>query len=245
MRAGTVKTNLVKMLSALRRLIRRNTRLLARLLLAALFACPGAGAAEVDVSKLPPAASRKVDFVKDIQPILAKSCYECHGEKKQEAMLRWDAKEIALKGSERGPVIVPGKSAQSVMIHLVAGLRGEDNLMPQKGERLAPEQIGLLRAWIDQGADWPDSASVKVEDKRQHWAFKAPVRRPVPKVKNAGWVRNPIDNFVLARLDKEGLKPSPETDRATLCRRLSLDLIGLPPTPAEAHEFVRDKSPHA
>src|SRR5437660_11419048 len=203
MRASNVTKNLVKMLSALRRWIRRNSRLLARLLLAGWFACPDASAAEVDVSKLPPAASRKVDFVKDVQPILAKSCDECHGEKKQEAMLRWDAKEIALKGSERGPVIVPGKSAQSVMIHLVAGLKGEDNVMPQEGERLTPEQIGLLRAWIDQGADWPESASVKVEDKRQHWGFKAPVRPRVPKVKNAKWVRNPIDNFVLAHLDKE------------------------------------------
>src|SRR5438552_14432218 len=245
MRAGTVTKNFLKMLSALCRWIRRNFRLLARLLLAGLFACPGASAAEVDVSKLPPSASRKVDFVKDIQPILAQRCYECHGEKKQEALLRWDAKEIALKGSERGPVIVPGKSAQSVMIHLVAGLKGEDNIMPQKGERLTVEQIGLLRAWIDQGADWPESASVKVEDKRQHWGFKAPVRPPVPKVKNARWVRTSIDNFVLARLDKEGLKPMPEADRATLCRRLSLDLIGLPPTPAEVDEFVRDKSPHA
>jgi hypothetical protein len=215
------------------------------LLVTALFAFPGAGAAEVDFSKLPPAASRKVDFVKDIQPILAKSCYECHGEKKQEAMLRWDAKAIALKGSEHGPVIVPGKSAQSVMIHLVAGLKGEDKLMPQKGERLTEVQIGLLRAWIDQGADWPESASVKVEDKRQHWAFKAPVRPPVPKAKNAPWVRNAIDNFVLARLEKEGLKPSPEADRVTLSRRLSLDLIGLPPAPTEVDEFVRDNSPHA
>src|SRR5437867_3781570 len=124
-RTSMLMLSLVKMLSALRRWIRRNARLLARLLLAALFACPGASAAEVDVSQLPPAANRKVDFVKDIQPILSKSCYECHGEKKQEAMLRWDAKEIALKGSERGPVIVQGKSAQSVMIHLVAGLKGE------------------------------------------------------------------------------------------------------------------------
>src|SRR5439155_1653910 len=132
-----------------------NARLLARLLVAGLFACSDASAAEVDVSKLPPPASRNVDFVKDIQPILARSCYECHGEQKQEALLRWDAKEIALKGSEHGPVIVPGKSAQSVMIHLVTGLKGEDKLMPQKGERLTAEQIGLLRAWIDQGADWP------------------------------------------------------------------------------------------
>ena len=235
----------VKMLSALRGRIRRTIRLLPRLVLTALFACPVSRGADVDVSKLPPAAARNVDFVKDIQPILAKSCYECHGEKKQEAMLRWDAREIALKGSEHGPVILPGKSAQSVMIHLVAGLKGEDSLMPQKGERLTPEQIGLLRAWIDQGADWPEAASVKVDDKRHYWAFKAPVRPLVPKVRNANWIRNGIDNFVLARLDKEGLKPSPEADRATLARRLSLDLIGLPPTPAEVDEFVRDKSPQA
>src|SRR5206468_1198358 len=108
-----------------------------------------------------------------------------------------------------------------------------------------PEQIGLLRAWIDQGADWPDSASVKVEDKRQHWAFKAPARPPVPKVKNARWIRNRIDNFVFAWLDKEGLKPSPEADRATLCLRLRLYLICLPPTPTEVYKFIRDKSPHA
>src|SRR6185312_13439750 len=198
-----------------------------------------------DVSQLPPAASRKVDFVKDIQPILAKSCYDCHGEKKQEAALRWDAKEIALKGSEHGPVIVPGKSSESLMIQLVAGLKGDDKVMPQKGDRLTAEQIGLLRAWIDQGADWPDSASVKVADKRNHWAFKAPVRPPVPVVKNRKWVRDPIDSFVLARLEKEGLKPSPEADRVTLIRRLSLDLTGLPPTPGEVDEFVHDKSPDA
>src|SRR5262245_846645 len=234
-----------QMLSAFRMFARPGICLLLGLLFAGLLTGPTAKAADVDVSNLPPSADRKVDFVKDVQPILAKSCYECHGEKKQEALLRWDAKDVALKGSEHGPVIVPGKSAQSVMIHLVAGLKGEDNLMPQKGERLSPEQIGVLRAWIDQGADWPDSASVKVEDERPDWTFKAPVRPAVPKVKDAKWIRNPIDNFVLTRLDKEGLKPSPEADRVTLCRRLSLDLLGLPPTPAEVAEFVRDPSPQA
>lgn len=215
------------------------------LLLSVLIAGTGTRAAEVDVSKLPPVADRKVDFVKDIQPILSRSCYECHGPTKAEAGLRWDAREIALKGSEHGPVIVPGKSAESPMIHLVAGLKGEDKIMPQKGDRLTPEQIGLLRAWIDQGALWPEAASVKVPDKRQHWAFKPPARPQVPKVKNTNWVRNPIDHFVWARLEKEGLKPSPETDRVTLIRRLSLDLVGLPPTPREVDEFVRDRSPDA
>src|SRR5439155_6607844 len=117
--------------------------------------------------------------------------------------------------------------------------------MPQKGDRLTAEQIGLLRAWIDQGAAWPDSASVKVEDKRNHWAFKLPARPAVPKVKNSKWVRNSIDNFVLTRLEHESLKPSPEADRVTLMRRLSLDLVGLPPTPREVDEFVRDKSAEA
>src|SRR5207249_1527598 len=217
----------------------------AQLFLVALLACPGAKAAGTDVAMLPPPANRKIDFVKDIQPILARSCYECHGPKKAEAELRWDAKDIAIKGSEHGPVIEPGKSRESLMIQLVAGLKGEDKVMPQKGDRLTAEQIGLLRAWIDQGAAWPDSASVKVEDKRNHWAFRRPARPAVPKVKNSKWVRNSIDNFVLTRLEHESLKPSPEADRVTLIRRLSLDLVGLPPTPREVDEFVRDKSAEA
>jgi hypothetical protein len=201
-------------------------------------------AAEVDISKLPPSANRKVDFVQDIQPILAKSCYDCHGPKKEEAGLRWDVKEMALRGGEHGAVIVPGKSAESPMIHLVAGLK-EDLIMPAEGERLTAGQVGLIRAWIDQGADWPDTASVKITSNRDHWAFKAPVRPAPPGVKNPKWIRNPVDDFVLARLEKEGLKPSPEADRVTLIRRLSLDLVGLPPTLKEVDAFIADKSPNA
>jgi hypothetical protein len=108
-----------------------------------------------------------------------------------------------------------------LLIQAVAGVK-PDLVMPKKGERLTTEQVGLLRAWIDQGADWPESASVKLQDKRNHWAFKAPVRPAVPAVKEKERARNPIDNFVLARLEKEKLKPSPEADRATLIRRVSL-----------------------
>jgi len=198
-------------------------------------------AAEVDKSKLPPPVSTKVDFVKDIQPILAKNCVGCHGPDKQEAQFRLDVKSIALKGGELGPAIMPGKSADSLLIHFVAGL-AENKVMPQKGDRLTIQQIGLLRAWIDQGATWPDSASATVDDKRNHWAFKAPVRPAEPKVKNKKWVRNPIDSFVLARLENEKLPPSPEADRVTLIRRLSLDLIGLPPTIEEVDRFLADKS---
>lgn len=201
---------------------------------------------------LPPAATRPIDFVKDVQPLLASHCYECHGEKKQKAELRWDVKSVALKGGEHGTVIVPGKSAESLMIQLVAGLKGEDAVMPKKGERLNAEQIGILRAWIDQGAVWPDGVdTAKVVDKRDHWAFKAPVRPKVPEVQGpkskfqGSRERNPIDAFIFARLEKEGLKPTPEADRATLIRRLSLDLIGLPPTPGEVDDFLADKSPDA
>jgi mono/diheme cytochrome c family protein len=201
-------------------------------------------AAEADLAKLPPAATRPVDFVKDIQPLLAQNCHRCHGAQRAEADLRWDLKESALKGGDHGPVIVPGKSAESPMIHLVAGLDPK-NVMPKKGERLSAEQVGLLRAWIDQGAQWPEEVAGGKPSKLDHWAFKAPVRPALPVLKNKSWVQNPVDAFILAKLDKEGLKPSPEADRATLLRRLSLDLIGLPPTPKEVDAFVNDKLPDA
>jgi mono/diheme cytochrome c family protein len=204
-----------------------------------------ANAAEADASKLPPAATTAVDFVKDIQPILAKNCYSCHGPDRQKAELRWDVKAIAFRNGEHGPAIIPGKSAESQMIQLVAGVN-PDMLMPQKGERLTSEQIGLLRAWIDQGAKWPDGLDpASYLAKRNHWAFKGPVRPALPEVKDKKWVRNAIDRFVLARLEKEKLRPSPEADRITLIRRLSLDLTGLPPTIAEVDAFLADRSPNA
>ncbi len=194
--------------------------------------------------KLPPAATQTVDFVKDIQPILVDRCYSCHGPDKQKADLRWDNKESAFKTGDHGPIIVPGKSADSLVIKLVADLE-PDSIMPPKGEPLTAAQIGLLRAWIDQGAKWPETAVAKGPDKRNHWAFKPPVRPAVPPVSNKKWARNPIDNYVLARLEKENLKPSPEADRITLIRRLTLDLTGLPPTIAEVDAFVSDKRPDA
>ncbi|MCE9611286.1 MAG: PSD1 and planctomycete cytochrome C domain-containing protein [Chthoniobacter sp.] len=200
---------------------------------------PAAGPSAAKLAQLPPAATRTVDFVRDIQPIFSESCYSCHGPKKQEANFRLDHKPTVLvKGGELGPALVAGKSAESLLIHLVAGLR--DEVMPQKGARLTAEQIGLLRAWIDQGAAWPDAASVVLVDRRDHWAFKPPVKAPLPAVKNAAWVRSPIDAFILARLEKDGLQPAPEADQLTLLRRLSLDLIGLPPSIAEVDGFLAD-----
>ncbi|HVJ46547.1 MAG TPA: DUF1549 domain-containing protein, partial [Luteolibacter sp.] len=127
-----------------------------------------------------------------------------------------------------------GDSANSLLIHLVAGTK--DEVMPKKGPRLTSEQVGLLRAWIDQGADWPESASVALKEaNRDHWAFKPPVRPAVPAKPSAS---NPIDAFIAARLEKEHLKFSPPADPVTLCRRIHLDLVGLPPSPAETDAFV-------
>jgi hypothetical protein len=210
-----------------------------------LPACLRVCAADLDLSKLPPPAARPVEFVKDIEPILAKNCYRCHGEQRAEADLRWDLKESAFKGSDRGPVLIPGRSAESRMIHLVAGIDPQTT-MPKKGDRLSAEQVGLVRAWIDQGAIWPDAVAGKRDTRRDHWAFRAPGRPTVPRVDRlASRISNPIDAFIGARLEKEGLKFSPEADRTTLIRRLSLDLTGLPPAPAEVDAFLRDKSADA
>ncbi len=216
-----------------------------------LLSLLGLLATTLPAAELPPPAARPIDFVKDVQPLLAQRCYECHGEKKQKGELRWDVKSAALKGGDQGPVILPGKSAESLMIQMVAGLKGADLLMPAKGEPLTAEQIGVLRAWIDQGAVWPDEASVKLVEPKDHWAFKAPARPVVPevskfKVQSSKFkVPNPIDAFIAARLEKEGLKFSPEADRITLVRRLSLDLTGLPPTPKEVDDFLADQSADA
>jgi mono/diheme cytochrome c family protein len=207
------------------------------------LACAVASAAgPIDPSTLPPSAGQQIDFVKDVQPIFAKSCYGCHGAQKHKSGYRLDVKSIALKGGDIGGAIVPGKGADSPLIHYVAGVDA-DMVMPPKGERLSPEQVGILRAWIDQGAMWPDSAdAAKVKDKADHWAFKPATRPAVPNVTGA---TNPIDAFIHERLAREKLTPSPEADRRTLIRRLTFDLTGLPPTPAEVDAFIADAQPDA
>ncbi len=197
--------------------------------------------AAVDLSKLPPAATRPVDFGRDVRPIFEGTCWNCHGPKRAESGLRLDQRELSLKGGERGPVLVPGQSAESLLIHAVSGLH-EELKMPKKGERLAAEQVGVLRAWIDQGAIMPEKISGE-KDPKNHWAFKAPVKPVVPEIRSLkSKTQNPVDAFVLARLEKEKLKPSPEAEKVTLLRRLHLDLVGLPPMPEEVDAFLADKS---
>ena len=194
---------------------------------------------------LPQAPARPVDFEADIRPIFAASCVGCHGPKKQKGGLALHARAAAMGGGDDGPVILPGKSAESRLVRYVDGL-DDDHPMPPKGagKPLTPDQVGLLRAWIDQGARWPDEGPTAVE-RPDHWSFRKPVRPDSPEIRDPSWPRNPIDRFVLSRLDREGLKPSTPAARATLIRRVGLDLIGLPPTLDEVDAFLRDDRPDA
>jgi len=205
-------------------------------------------AEEIDSKNLPPATKIRVDFYRDIEPLLKEKCQSCHGPEQQLSGLRLDNRKAALAGGNSGIVIKPGDSADSRLIHLVAGLN-EKLRMPLNGEPLTAEQIGSLRGWIDQGVAWPErtisaaspSEAKSPRPKSKHWAFAAPQRPKLPKVKHSAWIRNSIDRFVLARLEKDNITPSGEADRETLIRRLSLDLVGLPPAPDQVDEFLADR----
>ncbi len=193
------------------------------------------------------AAFAQVDFVRDVEPILHERCYICHGESMQMNGLRLDRKDAALKGGYSGPIITPGDSSASKLIQRVSSGK-EGFRMPPAGDPLSGSQVAALKAWIDSGAEWPDRQPVlelSESEKKSHWSFR-PVRRPQPPaVKNDSWARNPIDRFVLAKLESEGIEPSPEADRIILIRRASFDLTGLPPTPEEVDRFVADSAPAA
>ena len=190
------------------------------------------------------AGSVSVDFIRDVQPILQNNCYSCHGAQKANGQLRLDSKANALRGGISGKAIDPGNSKQSVLIQRLLG-QMEMPRMPLAGEPLSQQQIALISAWIDQGARWPDEVGAPEAGPQKHWAYLRPVRPQPPAVKNGSWVRNQIDNFVLARLEKEGLAPSSEASRETLIRRVSLDLTGLPPTIDEIDSFLGDRDPNA
>jgi mono/diheme cytochrome c family protein len=174
----------------------------------------------------------KVDFVREIQPILQQRCGGCHGEKQHLANLRLDLRDSARR------VINAGHAEDSKLIQMITGANGK--VMPPVGANLTDAQIALLTRWVNQGAPWPSSA-----DARKHWAWE-PIQHPTPpSVKRSDWPANDIDRFVLARLEKENITPSPEADRRTLLRRVSLDITGLPPTPQETAEFLADQRPDA
>ena len=189
-----------------------------------------------------PPATRNLDFHRDVEPLFRAHCVGCHGPAMQQSGLRLDERATLLKGGYSGKAaIIPGDSAASPLIQRVSGLPGL-TAMPPVGPRLSTEQIAVLRAWIDQGAVWNDepAAAVAVTGRPVHWAFQ-PIRRPAIPSGDA----NPIDALVYVRLQKEGIEPSPEAPKSVLLRRLSLDLIGLPPTPEEVTEFLADARPDA
>jgi mono/diheme cytochrome c family protein len=182
-------------------------------------------------------------FERHVRPVLVEHCQGCHGPKKQMGGLRLDSRAAILKGGDSGPAVKPGDVDGSLLVQAVR--RTGDLKMPPRTQ-LPPAAIAALAAWVKAGAPWPEPfAATGTDASKRHWAFQRVQRPPVPAVKSTGWVRNPIDRFVLARLESRGLSPSAEADRRTLLRRLSFDLIGLPPTPEEVDAFLADSRPDA
>ena len=186
----------------------------------------------------PAAGPAKVDFLRDVRPILAKNCFACHGpdEAKRAKGLRLDLRESAIKPLKSGDAaIVPGDPDSSAL-YLRITEEDETLRMPPKkaGERLGKSETEMLRRWVEQGAVYA-----------RHWSLVAPRSLPLPPVRVTAWPRNGIDYWIVARQEKQGLRPSPEADRHVLLRRVSLDLRGLPPTPEEVDRFIQDQPPDA
>jgi hypothetical protein len=183
-------------------------------------------------------------FRENVAPILEQRCLHCHGAETPKSGLSLGSRYGLLRGGESGPAVVPGKPGESLLLEMVSGDAPE---MPQKDKPLSKEQVEGLRRWIEAGARWPEGVALRSRrfDGETWWAFRPLARPPAPAVKNQSWARTPVDAFILARLEAEGLRPGPEADRRTLIRRLTFDLHGLPPTPEEIDRFLRDGAPNA
>jgi hypothetical protein len=180
-----------------------------------------------------------VDFANDIQPIFARHCYECHGTQKQKGNLRLDERKAVIRTGDHA-VVIPGKPDQSDLYRRITLPKGHEDIMPNRGEPLTKTETDLIRDWIVQGAVWPDNVVAA-----KHWSYLVPVRPSLHEMKSRLWAKNEIDLFILARLEKEKLKPSPEAEPERLLRRVYLDLIGLPPSPKDVEAFLADKSSDA
>ncbi|MGI8966608.1 MAG: DUF1549 domain-containing protein, partial [Limisphaerales bacterium] len=190
-------------------------------------------------------------FEKKIRPIFVEHCYKCHSSQSEKVKggLWLDTQEGLRKGGDTGPALVPGKPEQSLFIKAVH-YTDENLQMPPKGKKLSAEQIAALETWVKMGAPDPrisstQNSKLKTQNPKNHWAFQPVKNPPLPKVKNKRWIKSSIDNFVLAKLESKGIKPSPPADKRTLIRRATFDLTGLPPTPTEVENFLKDKSPEA
>lgn len=183
------------------------------------------------------AAERQVVFAREVRPILSRNCFQCHGpdDENRQMGLRLDIPDgfAGERGAFGGPVVIPGNAEDSLMFQRITA-EAENFRMPRDRAALTADEVETIRLWIDQGAQW-----------ESHWAFIPPEMPEIPQVSDSNWVKNPIDSFVLKRLDEEGLSPSEETDKATLIRRVTLDLTGIPPTLEEVDAFLADTAPNA
>ena len=193
-----------------------------------------------------PVAADPVDFVRDVQPILATHCYSCHGAERQRSGLRLDVKSEAFKGGELFEAsIVAGNPNESPLVQFVAD-EDADLIMPPGNRRLTGPEIATLRRWVEEGAEWPDGVDpVTLADPRDHWSFRPLASAAPPPIIAADWPRQPVDRFILHRLEQAGLRPAREADRVEWLRRVTFDLTGVPPTPEEATSFLRDHSASA
>jgi mono/diheme cytochrome c family protein len=194
-----------------------------------------------------PARADDALFPSRVAPVIKKRCIECHNPRKSRGGLDLSVRESLLKGGDQGEVIVPGKADKSLLVEQISGTKPA---MPKKGSALTSQEVADIRRWIDAGAPWPKGMRLQDADGRpvvdaNWWSLRPLSRPPQPAVKETGWVRNPIDRFILSKLEEKGLKPSPEADRRTLFRRVTYDLHGLPPSPEEIAAFERDSSPDA
>ncbi|MGV3774058.1 MAG: PSD1 and planctomycete cytochrome C domain-containing protein, partial [Verrucomicrobiales bacterium] len=191
-------------------------------------------------------ALAEVNYSADVKPILKEHCWKCHGPSQQKGTLRLDTAAAAIKGGSLGAAILPGKADKSILLQAVEGIHPELQRMPFKKEPLSATEIETLRSWINEGATAPmDEAPAEADPDDLHWSFKPITHPALPEVQHKEWVRNVIDYFILARLEKDNLKPSPEAAKATLLRRVFLDLTGLPPSASEVAQFQQETDPRA
>jgi Protein of unknown function (DUF1553)/Protein of unknown function (DUF1549)/Planctomycete cytochrome C len=196
----------------------------------------------------------RVDFARDVLPILQGSCWKCHGPEKQKGGLRFDRRPGVVAAGDSGKTAVrPGRAGESELIRRVEAADADER-MPPKSAPLSPGQIKILRAWIDQGADWPETAAapaggrrelVVTEEDRRHWSYRPLKTAALPAIHDTGWCRTAVDRFLVAALEARGSHPNPPADRRSLIRRLAFDLLGLPPAPEEVEAFVTDPRPDA
>src|SRR5580698_5348126 len=186
-------------------------------------------------------------FESKIRPVLADNCYKCHSAEAEKVKgdLLLDTREGVLKGGETGPAIVPGNPDASLLIKAIR--YADPDLQMPKNKKLPDDEIADLETWVKMGAPDPRTTVASqnkwADDKTNHWAWQPVKRVTIPEVSNPDWCQTPVDNFILAKLDANGLKPNPPTDKRALIRRATFDLIGLPPTPEEVQDFVNDNSP--